>query len=348
MAHPMLLLVPATGKAPSTWPRLFCQMPFSTEHLVETVGKRLSKARLERGLTIDETAHETKMRPDKILALENDDYSRFGNNAYAKGFLLIYGRFLRVDVSEQVRALETHNVIRATEYQYLKNAPAPQIERAARRGRGRQTRKPSLAPLIGFFFLVVVCGLGFYLYVTAQRLGSLDKAANKSSKETARPSAQEVAAPTMTPPVAPPELTPAPRSPADATAVPSPNSIIPAVPVTSPSGTLAGPGSLNGLEVRRAEPVTPIRVPGASALASSPAAGVINEVVIEAVKKTWVKICRDDPNSPPIFMDYIYPNAGPLKLRGARIFIEAQDPAAVQIHKNGAPMAYQAPGIIIQ
>lgn len=331
-------------------------MPFSTEHLVETVGKRLCKARLERGLTIDETAHETKMRPDKILALENDDYSRFGNNAYAKGFLLIYGRFLRVDVSEQVRALETHNVIRATEYQYLKNAPAPQIARAARQGRGRQTRKPSLAPLIGFLFLVVLCGLGFYLYVTAQRLGSLDKASNKSSNETARPSAQEAAAPTMTPPAAAPELTPAPpapltaatRAPADATAVPPPNSIIPAVPLTSPSGTPAGSASLNGLEVRRAEPVTPIRVPGAGAPSSSPSVAVINEVVIEAVKKTWVKICRDDPNSPPIFMDYIYPNAGPLKLRGARIFIEARDPAGVQIRKNGAPMAYQAPGIIIQ
>jgi cytoskeletal protein RodZ len=330
-------------------------MPFSTEHLVETVGKRLCKARLERGLTIDETAHETKMRPDKILALENDDYSRFGNNAYAKGFLLIYGRFLHVDVSEQVRALETYNAIRATEYQYLKNAPAPQIARAARQGRGRQTRKPSLAPLIAFLFLVVVCGFGFYLYITAQRLGSLDKTSHKSSEETARPSAQEAAAPT-TAPVAAPELTPAPpaplnaatRTPAGATAVPSPNSIIPAVPLTSPSGTPAGPGSLNGLEVRRAEPVTPVRVPGASAPSSSPGVGVINEVVIEAVKKTWVKICRDDPNSPPVFMDYLYPNAGPLKLRGARIFIEARDPAGVQIRKNGAPIAYQAPGIVVQ
>lgn len=327
-------------------------MPFSTEHLVETVGKRLCKARLERGLTIDETAHETKMRPDKILALENDDYSRFGNNAYAKGFLLIYGRFLRVDVAEQVRALETHNAIRATEYQYLKNAPAPQIERAARQGRGRQSRKPSLAPLIAFLFLVVVCGFGFYLYVTAQRLGSLDKAANKSSDETARPSAQEAVASATTASVAAPELAPAPplnaatRTPAAATDVPAPNSIIPAVPLTSPSGTPAG--SLNGLEVRRAEPVTPVRVPGASAPSSLPRVGVINEVVIEAVKKTWVKICRDDPNSPPVFMDYLYPNAGPLKLRGARIFIEAREPAGVQIRKNGAPMAYQAPGIIVE
>jgi hypothetical protein len=52
-------------------------------------------------------------------------------------------------------------------------------------------------------------------------------------------------------------------------------------------------------------------------------------------------------NSPPIFMDYLYPNAAPLKLRGARFFIEARDPSGVQIRKNGAPMAYQQPGILV-
>jgi len=66
------------------------------------------------------------------------------------------------------------------------------------------------------------------------------------------------------------------------------------------------------------------------------------------VKKTWVKICRDDPNSPPIFMDYVYPKAGALKLRGARFYIESRDPAAIQIQKNGAPVVYQSPGIIVQ
>ena len=76
------------------------------EFVADTLGKRLSQARLERGLTIDEAAHATKVRPDKILALESDDYGRFGNNAYAKGFLVIYGRFLGVDVADQARALD--------------------------------------------------------------------------------------------------------------------------------------------------------------------------------------------------------------------------------------------------
>ena len=74
----------------------------------------------------------------------------------------------------------------------------------------------------------------------------------------------------------------------------------------------------------------------------------MHEVEIVAVRKTWVKICKDDPNSEPIFMDYLYPNAGPLKLRGARFYIEARDSTGLQIRKNGAPMAYQAPGITVQ
>src|SRR3954447_2033792 len=91
-----------------------------------SAGKKLSTARLARGLSVDEAAHATKMRPDKILALENDDYTRFGSHAYAKGFLLIYSRYLGVDVSEQLRDLEVgHQPVSIQDYQYLNNAPTP-------------------------------------------------------------------------------------------------------------------------------------------------------------------------------------------------------------------------------
>jgi hypothetical protein len=101
--------------------------------------------------------------------------------------------------------------------------------------------------------------------------------------------------------------------------------------------------------VRRAEAITPVRVPATPPpTTQTPPPGGVNEVTVEALKKTWVKICRDDPNSPPIFMDYIYPKAGALKLRGARFYIEARDPAGIQVQKNGTPIAYQSPGIVVQ
>jgi cytoskeleton protein RodZ len=351
----------------------------------ESVGNRLCKARLARGLTIDEAAHATKIRPDKILALENDDYSRFANNAYAKGFLLIYGRFLRVDVSEQIRSLEMPNDIHVAEYQYLSNAPAPSPTRMPRSS-GR-ARKPSIAPLIAFIGLTVLAALGFYLYVTAQRLGNGDRLRKSTASETPRPSSQDAlvsgsavvasGVPTNPPAAAvPPSAAPASSpgvvsvpgpSPAAGTGT-QPGTIIPAVPIgtsapvaaqnTAPGAPIPPPAPAT--EVRRAEAVgsarsTPAPVapapttsgaPTAAARAAAP--GGVNEVTVEAVKKTWVKICRDDPNSPPIFMDYVYPKAGALKLRGARFYIESRDPAAIQIQKNGSPVAYQAPGVIVQ
>ena len=91
-----------------------------------TAGKKLSEARLARGLTLDAAAHATRMRPDKILALENDDFTRFGSVAYAKNFLLLYGRYLKVDVSTELQDLKsTDHRVNIQDYQYLNNAPKP-------------------------------------------------------------------------------------------------------------------------------------------------------------------------------------------------------------------------------
>src|SRR5215211_3657911 len=131
--------------------------------MVESVGKKLHQARLQRGLTIDEAAHATKLRPDKIAALEADDYSRFANNIYAKGFLQIYGRFLKVDVEDFARTLDNANPISISDYQYLTNAPVAKTETVAVR-RSDERRPPSLAPLLVFIVFVGVSLGGIWLY----------------------------------------------------------------------------------------------------------------------------------------------------------------------------------------
>src|SRR3954453_13016849 len=115
--------------------------------MVDTIGKKLCQARLARGLSIEEAAHITRVRPDKLIALENDDYSRFGSNAYAKGFLQIYGRFLGVDVSNQFALLETPRQVTISDYQYLNNAPAPETSRISVQ---REDQRPSILPLLAF------------------------------------------------------------------------------------------------------------------------------------------------------------------------------------------------------
>jgi hypothetical protein len=89
-------------------------------------------------------------------------------------------------------------------------------------------------------------------------------------------------------------------------------------------------------------------VPTADPSAHAVPPGGVNEVLVATVKKTWVTVRKDDPKAPPIFEDYVYPSANPLKLKGARFFIETRDPNSVQITKNGLPYAYQPVSGLVQ
>jgi len=84
------------------------------------------------------------------------------------------------------------------------------------------------------------------------------------------------------------------------------------------------------------------------ALAPASPTGTTNEVQVLPIRKTWIVVRKEDPKSPPIFEDFLYPDSPPLKLKGTRFFIEARDPTAIQIRKNGAPMAEPAPGVAVQ
>src|SRR5688500_154540 len=54
-----------------------------------------------------------------IEALESGALSRFPNAAYAKSFLLMYGKFLGVDVMEVAKAIDTTTQVGVGDFQYL-------------------------------------------------------------------------------------------------------------------------------------------------------------------------------------------------------------------------------------
>src|SRR6202011_3281877 len=93
---------------------------------MEGLGKKLKDARLARNLTLDEAGRITKIRPGRLEEIENEDFSQFASLAYAKGFLLIYGKFLDVDVSQYLEALETSQSGTVDVYSYLQDAPEPE------------------------------------------------------------------------------------------------------------------------------------------------------------------------------------------------------------------------------
>lgn len=170
-----------------------------------SAGNRLSSARIERGLTIDEAAHAVKMRPDKIVALENDDFTRFGSPAYARGFLMIYSRFLGVDVSDQLREFEMADArVNVEEYQYLNHAPEPEKEERAPAYSIERRRPPSVWPLVTFMVISVVVAGGYWIKVQSRRLDDSGKpAASPTPAQTVAPAAPGKPAPAAAPGTAP-------------------------------------------------------------------------------------------------------------------------------------------------
>jgi cytoskeletal protein RodZ len=133
---------------------------------IEGLGKKFQDARIARGLTLDEAARLTKIRPSRLAEIEADDFSQFPSLAYAKGFLQIYGKFLDVDVSPYLDVFETSREVTVDGYSYLQDQPAPKPKRV------RTTRAPVVrhrAPRgdrkspFGLLIAIGVIVLGFIL-----------------------------------------------------------------------------------------------------------------------------------------------------------------------------------------
>ncbi len=313
---------------------------------IEGLGKKFQEARLARNLTLDEAARMTKIRPSRLAEIEADDFSQFPSLAYAKGFLLIYGKFLDVDVTPYMEAFETSEQMTVDGYSYLQEKPAPAVRTPVVRRRParpsappRSSReRPSLMPLvIGAVVIIVGFWLG-KLMVNLRRLSP--PPATQSQAVTQRqppgPSASMIV-PSSSPVVQKSAVqrsssTPAPviaRASLPPTAPPAPStppslSAAPAVAEAAPSAAPSQP------EVRRAEPVRPEDLAKAGASQSSGP----NEVVIRPLKKTYVKVVVDD-KVPPVFERWISPSDGTVEFHGRKFAVRVLDRDAVQIKKNG-------------
>ena len=215
---------------------------------MEGLGKKLQEARLARNLTLDEAGRMTKIRPSRLQEIENEDFSEFASLAYAKGFLLIYGKFLDVDVSPYLEAFETSESVTVDGYSYLQDNPAPKPSRTVVvRKHGGGGGRGSFMPFVIGVIVLVVGFVGMKWILEVQRL---------------KPNAHPVigASPTATVPT---EKIVAPRaSPVENAASPTP-----AVAITpEPQPTMTSPSpvpqpSAAEPEVRRAEPVRPQDLP---------------------------------------------------------------------------------------
>lgn len=68
-----------------------------------TPGALLAAKRGERGLSIQQVAASTRIRPEHIRALEADDFDHFPAPVYTKGYLRTYATYLGLDADELLR-----------------------------------------------------------------------------------------------------------------------------------------------------------------------------------------------------------------------------------------------------
>lgn len=303
---------------------------------IEGLGKKFQQARFARKLTLEEAARITKIRPSRLAEIEADDFSNFPSLAYAKGFLLIYGKFLNVDVSPYLEAFETPGAMTVDGYSYLQDNPAPKptapVVRAAR-------NRTSLMPFfVGIFVLVVGFAL-IKLVVDISRIAPPRKetaAAAPTPTATAKPGA--IIAPRALPVGSPPIRA---NGATVATNVPAPAATpIPASPTPIPSPAATEP------EVRRAEPVHPedLARAGVQLTAATP----VNQVEIRSLKKTYVKVVVDNGGGKPAFERWITPGDGPLKFQGQHIAVRVLDRDAVLIRKNGKRITDGDPDVTVE
>lgn len=313
--------------------------------MVDTAGKKLKQARLRKQLSLEDVARATKIRVPRLAEIENDDYTNFPSMAYVRGFLVIYAKYLGIDISEYTETLgSTATSVAIGDYEYLSNAPE-RIEVAPRR-----EVKRSFWPLLLFviFLGIGVCAAIIYNFIlNAQRLPT--HLEELGEKHLSSQSAVEE----------PPKPYEAGRSSSPeggtASSVSRGRAEVPANAATASVTPTPAPTP----EVRRAELAHPeaaaqaVSTPALAAAtpAATPAkaaSAAVNEVVVKAVKKTWVQIFKDDPASPAVYEDWLYPDTFPLRLKGARFYIKMSDVSALKISKNGVSQPIDQPAITIQ
>jgi cytoskeletal protein RodZ len=293
---------------------------------IEGLGKKFQEARLARNLTLDEAARMTKIRPHRLAEIEADDFSQFPSLAYAKGFLLIYGKFLDVDVTPYLDAFEDSESVTVDGYSYLqeneraKPVSAPVVRRRPAATGGSNRVSPM--PLIVGVVVLVVGFLGMKFFLNVQRLA---------------PGRGQTSA-TATPAVASSGSSPA--------AAPNIGAVATSAPVASPVSTMGPPETRKALaansaasgepEVRKAKPVSKEELAQARTGTSSPPpeSGEQNTVAIQPLKRTYVRVTLGDDGK-AAFERWVSPSDGPVEFRGKHVSIRVLDPEAVKITKNG-------------
>lgn len=190
-----------------------------------SAGKMLAEARQRLGLSVADVAHQLRLSPRQIEALEADDYARLPGKTFQRGFIRNYGRLLQLDPEPLLAGLDAQPQAQAIV------VPSSRVEFGGKRRLlpfGDQPRKPW--PKFAAVAVVAVLVLSWAGYAWFQRQPAHSDEPVKLGGETMLvlplPQPQEAAAPQAAEP-----------TPANAAAVPLP-APIPASAMAEAGGRL--------------------------------------------------------------------------------------------------------------
>jgi len=309
---------------------------------IEGLGKKFQEARRARDLTLDEAARMTKIRPARLAEIEADDFSQFPSLAYAKGFLLIYGKFLDVDVTPYLDAFEDSERVTVDGYSYLQDNPPPKPVSApvVRRRAAASRDRVSPMPLVIGVLVLVIGFLAMKFILNLQRLapGRAEPAAQVSPVAASTPSS-----------TTPPAIAETPAS--NVASAPATAPSVSPVPTVAPTATAvsaarAAPGEP---EVRKAKPVLPgdLAKPPEKASPTPVESSPPNRVAIRPLKRTYLRVTVDDQSETPTFERWVSPADGTVEFRGNQVSIRVLEREAVQIMKNGKALDEDDEGVTV-
>jgi len=319
--------------------------------MVETVGRKLQKERVARKLRIEEVADATKIRAERIIDLEADEYAHFANLTYAKSFLAKYANYLGVDIRAELEHFQVAPSISLRDYQYL----APSVPKSIAKPRefgARAFRVPP--PVVLLLVLILLVGVPVFSYIAI----NIPRLRGGAPEVRAAQDLAAVGVPTPSgaKPGASQSLGGTPQGTGNLAAGPgapsSSSNQVSASPSARPTSRIE-----DGIEVRRALPVQqgeqPSRSEAASASPSEAASASPSPVEpqtrleLRVLKRTWVKITKDEEGSEPVFDGPAAPEGHPIVVEGKRFWVRIQDKGAVEVRKNGQRVLNTSNDVVI-
>jgi cytoskeletal protein RodZ len=312
--------------------------------MVETVGRRLQKARQEKKLTIDEVAAATKIRPERIVDLEADDLTHFPSLVYARSFLVKYARFLGLDIQDDLENFQVNRAVGFGEFKYLTAVPPPKYRPEPRFNQPAKKMAPPLILAVIAVLILIGVPLVAFFAVNLSRLSPEEEqnktAATAKSVQSATPIA-----------VATPE-------PANQVLTPPTGSVQIISNAQTPSSS--SPTAAPSVEVRRALPVTAADKDSnkdtnkdatketSDASPSPTSTAPPQKLEIKVKERTWLRVTKDRESSEPVFNGFIGPTSPAIVIQGNRFWLKALDKGALELRKNGQAVNGQDGDIVIE